>query len=129
MCAGTLNGLRPMIIIFGSATKGATDRPLLDTHCYSCRRTTTWDLFRATEWVTAFFLPVLPVKTDLYLICQGCKDHLQLHKEEMQGVKRLRQLPMDESKALHDRLVQRLEAHQLADKTETQREYLKSQRQ
>ena len=117
-----------MIFIFGGTQKGATVRPLLDTHCYQCNRTTTWDWYRVTEWMSAFFIPVLPVNSKHYLLCQGCKDHLQLQQDEVNGVKQLRQLPMDESKALHDGLVERLETHQLAEKTPTQREYLKSRR-
>jgi hypothetical protein len=123
----SIPGHETMIIIFGSATKGATERPLIDTHCYRCNRVATWSLYRMTEWMTAFLLPVLPVKSDRYLVCQSCKDNLQLTKDEVNGIKRLTQLA-DESKALHDRLVQRLEMHQFAGKTETQREYLKNRR-
>ncbi len=118
-----------MIIIFGWTTKGAIERSLLDTHCYSCRRTTTWEWFRATEWLTGFFLPVLPIKSEHYLLCQHCKDSLQLQKHEVKAIKRLQLLPADESAALHDRLVERLEAHQMSGKTETQREYLKRRKQ
>jgi hypothetical protein len=37
-------------------------------------------------------------------------------------------LPQDESQELHDALVEALEHHQLRDKTETQRDFLKSRR-
>lgn len=117
-----------MIFIFGSTQKGATVRPLLDTHCYPCQRTTTWDWYRVTEWMSVFFLPVLPVNSKHFLLCRGCKDHLQLEPDDVKGVKRLRQLTGAESKTLHDRLVERLETHQLSEKTATQREYLKSRR-
>ena len=117
-----------MIIIFGSATKGATVRPLIDTHCYECKRQATWDWYRVTEWMSAFFVPVLPVRSHHYLVCQTCRDGLQLNATEVRGIKRLKQLPERESQTLHDRLVQRLEDHQLSDKTETQRAYLKARR-
>jgi hypothetical protein len=117
-----------MIFIFGLTSKGATDRPLLDTHCYECKRSMTWDLFRDTEWMSAFFVRLLPIKSDYYLRCQGCHESLALSPDEVKGVKQLDSMAPEESKALHDKLVQRLETQQLSDKTETQREYLKSQR-
>lgn len=118
-----------MIIIFGWTHKGATVRPLIDTHCYPCRRTTTWEWYRVGEWMTLFFLRVLPVRSDYYLVCRGCRDNLKLSADEVSGVKRLSQLSADESQSLHDKLVKRLEDHQMADKTETQREFLKNRRQ
>jgi hypothetical protein len=117
-----------MIIIFGWTTKGTAVRPLLDTYCYECKRQTTWDWYRLAEWVTAFFVPVLPVKSEHYLVCQGCRDQLQLQSDEVRDIKRLKQLSKDASQTLHDRLVQRLEDRQLDGKTETQKEYLKTRR-
>jgi len=57
----------------------------------------------------------------------GCKDNLKLTKDEMKAIKSLGLMTPKDSKDLHDHLVQRLEVHQLADKTETQREYLKAE--
>ncbi len=117
-----------MIVIFGWTTKGSTERPLIDTHCYRCGRQVTWHLYRATEWFTAFFVPVLPIKNEHSLMCQDCGDRLQVTKDEMREIKQLKQLPTYESRALHDALVRRLEDTQLAGKTETQREWLKNRR-
>jgi hypothetical protein len=117
-----------MIIIFGWTKKGKRERPLLDTHCYQCRRQTTWDWFRLTEWITGFFVPLLPIGSQHFLVCSTCHDQLELQAAETRGIKQLKHLPASESKQLHDRLVQRLEAYQLADKSETQREFLKTQR-
>jgi len=117
-----------MIILFGWTKKGKRERALLDTHCYQCKRQTTWDWYRLTEWVTGFFIPLLPIKSEHFLVCSACKDQLALQTDEARGIKILKQLPKEESQQLHDGLVQRLEDHQLAGKSTTQREFLKSQR-
>jgi hypothetical protein len=117
-----------MIFIFGIAYKSKRERPLLDTHCYTCSRVTTWDWYRVGEWFSLFFVALLPVKDEHFLLCSSCGDRLQLTANEARGVKNLKQLAPAESQSLHDHLVQRLEDLQLADKTQTQREYLKSKR-
>jgi hypothetical protein len=117
-----------MFIVFGWVKKGKRERPLLDTYCYQCKRQTTWDWFRLTDWLSIFFIELVPVKDDHLLACQGCGDQLPLTKNEARGIKRLKQLSDSESKQLHDALVQRLEDHQLDGKTATQREFLKSKR-
>jgi zinc-ribbon family len=117
-----------MIILFGWEKKGTRVRPLLDTHCYRCKRQTTWDWYRITEWVTFFFIRVLPFKDEHLVVCANCGDQLLLDKNEARGIKKLKNLAPTESQTLHDKLVKRLEDHQLADKSDTQREFLKSQR-
>jgi hypothetical protein len=89
---------------------------------------TTWDWYRLTEWFTAFFVPLLPTTSEHFLVCTGCHDQLKLQPDEAQGAKQLSQLSAIESNALHDKIVQRIEERQLADKTETQRDFLRSQR-
>lgn len=118
-----------MIIIFGTAHKSKRERPLIDTYCFECKRPTTWDWYKVTEWMSAFFIPVLPIRDEHFLVCSHCGDQLQMNKEEANGVKCRAELTAAESRLLHDRLVDRLETHQLAEKSDTQREYLKSQRQ
>jgi hypothetical protein len=117
-----------MIVIFGSTNKGNRERSLLDSYCFRCKQETTWDWYRLTEWITLFFVPLLPTTSEHFLVCTGCHDQLKLLPDETHGIKHLNQLPGPESKELHDRIVQRLEQRQLADKTATQREFLKNQR-
>jgi len=117
-----------MIIIFGSTNKGKRERSLLDTYCYQCKHETTWDWYRLTEWITGFFVPLLPTTSEHFLVCTGCHDQLKLQPDEAQGIKHLNQLPAHDSKTLHDKIVRRLEERQLANKTETQREFLINQR-
>ena len=117
-----------MIILFGWEKKGKRERALLDTHCYPCKRQTTWDWIRLTEWITGFFIPLLPIKSEHFLVCSICKDQLQLQAGEARGVKQLPLLSKLDSQQLHDRLVQRLEDYQLSGKTATQRDFLKTQR-
>ncbi|HTE40615.1 MAG TPA: hypothetical protein VK629_07290 [Steroidobacteraceae bacterium] len=118
-----------MLIVFGTAHKGKRVRPLLDTYCFPCKRDVTWEWYRLTEWLTAYFIRVLPVKNEYFLVCGACGDRMSLTKDEATGIQKLSALTPDESISLHDSLVARLETHQLQDRTETQREYLKSQRQ
>lgn len=115
-----------MIFIFGSQRKGERLRPLLDTHCYCCKRGTTWDLLRVTDWVSIFFIRLIPVRSTGYLACTGCGDRLALHADEVRGISRLRRLSTQQSGRLHDHLVRRLEEHQFRGKSTTQREFLKS---
>jgi hypothetical protein len=118
-----------MLIVFGTAHKGKRVRPLLDTYCYECKRDVTWDLYCVTEWITAYFIRALPIKDEHFLICNVCRDQVALSKEEARGIKKLHMLDPSESRSLHDALVERLETQQLSNRSETQREYLKSQRQ
>jgi hypothetical protein len=117
-----------MIFIVGSAYRPKRLQPLLDTHCFGCNRVTTWDWHKVTEWISAFFIPLLPITDEHYLRCSGCGDTLRLTREQVDGVKRRVQLSTSESQHLHDALVAALEAQQLKDKTDTQREFLKARR-
>jgi hypothetical protein len=118
-----------MLIVFGTAHKGKRVRSLLDTYCYECKRDVTWDLYCVTEWITAYLIRALPIKDEHFLVCSVCHDQLPLSKEEARSIKKLHLLDPKESESLHDSLVARLETQQLTNRTETQREYLKSQRQ
>src|SRR5262249_19593241 len=64
-----------------------------------------------------------------FLLCQSCEDCIELAPEHVAGIRKLSRLPDHESRALHDRLVALIEAHQLAGKTQTQRDYIKARRQ
>lgn len=115
-----------MIFIFGARRKGERLRPLLDTHCYRCKRGTTWDWLRVTDWLSVFFIRLIPLRSKTYLACNGCGDALLLQPNEARGISDLQRLSADRSRRLHDHLVQRLEEHQFRGKSTTQREYLKS---
>jgi hypothetical protein len=80
------------------------------------------------EWITILFVPILPTTSGHLLMCTGCHDQLKLERDEAHGVQQLKQLPAREAQELHDRLVQRLKTRQFADKTDTQREFMESQR-
>ena len=126
--APRMTTMADMLIVFGWEKSGKRLRPLLDTHCYQCKRTSTWDWNRVTEWVSLFFIRVLPFKSTDYLCCPGCGDAIELDAREKRGVANLPHLSAQDSRALHDRLVGRLEDHQFQGKSATQREYIKSMR-
>jgi hypothetical protein len=115
-----------MLIVFGWEKSGKRIRPLLDTHCYQCKRVSTWDWNRITQWVSLFFIRVLPFKSVDYLSCPGCGDAIELDPEERRGLGQFDRLSREASQALHDKLVTRLEEHQFAGKSATQREFIKS---
>jgi hypothetical protein len=115
-----------MFFIVGSQSKGERLRALLDTHCYRCNRGTTWDWLRVTDWLSIFFIRLIPLRSKGYLACNGCGDTLALQAGEMRGISNLNRLSDERSRELHDHLVRRLEEHQFHGKSATQREFLKS---
>lgn len=117
-----------MILIFGSQRKSERLRSLLDTHCYRCKHEKTWDWVRVTDWLSIFFIRLIPVRSKGYLACNGCGDTLALRDDEVRGIRSLSRLSDEKSRELHDHLVRRLEEHQFQGKSATQREYLKSLR-
>jgi hypothetical protein len=118
-----------MFILFGTTHKVKRQRALLDTFCYECKRVVAWDWMKTTEWLTAYFIALAPVGSRHFLCCGGCGTVLQLTPDELRGIQTLQSLLPADARSLHDHLVSRLEIQQLADKTDTQREYLKAQRQ
>lgn len=62
-----------MIIIAG-AGPGKTEKYLLksDKQCLRCNNSTRWVLQKTKHFVTLFFLPVIPYKTDYLMYCPIC---------------------------------------------------------
>ena len=74
-----------MIIIAG-AGPGKTEKYLLHkaTHCPRCNNTTQWVLQKTRHFITLFFLPVAPYKTDYLMYCPVCGHTEVLTKEEFE---------------------------------------------
>lgn len=117
-----------MFIIIGSSTSVEHEKPLLDTYCYHCNRETTWDLYAEKHWVTFFFIRTFVFRKEHFLVCEHCRDHIDLTREEGRQVARLHRLTGNQSQELHDRLVKRIEQKQMGNKTEQQLNYIKSLR-
>ena len=62
-----------MIIIFGWLKETRPVRPLLNSYCYHCQKTTTWHLWRETEWVSFFAVKTIPFIWKNHVVCPGCE--------------------------------------------------------
>ena len=115
-----------MFIIFGWLKESEHVKSLLDTYCYHCNNSTTWELCCETEWVTFFEIRTIPFIKKYFIVCDRCNDLFDLNKKISKGVTKLENLNRKRSKRLHDKLVAELEKYQLSNKTERQLEYIKS---
>lgn len=53
-----------------------------DHYCDKCYRDEERQIIRVTTWITLFFIPVLPVVRNYYLVCTGCGTPEQISKDE-----------------------------------------------
>ncbi len=51
-------------------------------HCFHCNNDTPWILEKTKYYVSLFFIPVVPVKTQYRFYCPICGNTRQLEKEE-----------------------------------------------
>lgn len=109
-----------MFVIFGWEKHGERVKPLIDTHCYHCNNAVTWDWVKVTEWVSFFFVRVVPFKSEHFLGCGICGDAIALDNSEVRRLKKLHRLSRRKSSHLHGALVARLEQHQFEGMTENQ---------
>lgn len=112
-----------MFIIFGWEQTVKPEATLFKSYCYRCRNDAAWDLYAVTKWISFFFIRVIPFHSRKFLCCSICGDSIEL---DSQAYGRMR-WGGQESNA-HGEAISLLEAHQLADKTETQRNFLRATR-
>lgn len=117
-----------MFLIFGWGKETKHEKSLLNTYCYHCNNNSTWELCSETEWATFFYFKTIPFLKKYFIVCSSCRDEFNLNKKISKGVTRLSKLSETKSKQLHDYLVSELENYQLSNKTERQKEYIKSMR-
>ena len=108
-----------MIVNFGWVKDAQFVRPTLTVYCYRCQRSTKRELWRETEWVCFFTIKTIPFLWKHFLVCSRCSEVTALDRI------RYRQLL---SETQHGELRQFLEDQQLAQKNETQRNFLLAQR-
>lgn len=106
-----------MIVIFGWLKEAKQIRPISDCYCYHCQRKRTWDLWRETEWVSFFAVKTIPFLWKNFIVCSGCGDKVRLNDVRYRQV--LEGTPSGEFFSF-------LEAHQLSQKNELQRNFLRS---
>ena len=56
--------------------------PIHEVTCANCNNTKHWILEKSTEWVTLFFIPIIPSRTQYYVFCPICQQGKLLSKEE-----------------------------------------------
>ena len=108
-----------MFVMFGWLKETRPVRPLFECYCYVCQRSTPWNLWRETEWVTLFSMRTLPFTSKDSLACERCGDEAVLARPHSQRLQRGEAL--GEAPAF-------IEAHQFVSKTEVQRNFLRSTR-
>lgn len=108
-----------MFIIFGWLKETTEVGAALDCYCYGCQRPRTWEHWKETEWVTFFAIRTIPFLSKSHVVCGGCRQAVQLNGWQA------RQLP---DQAQWPALAHSLEEHQLAGKSERQRNFLLSHR-
>ena len=109
-----------MFIIFGWRKETEEIGNAMRCHCYRCQRTKSWTQWRATEWVSFFGIKTIPFLFKNFLVCDGCGDNISLNRTQVEL--------LASKDAAHPKLVMALEDHQFANKTELQRNFLRSQR-
>lgn len=83
-----------MIFIAGAGP----DKPekyitLKPRHCNHCNNDTFWILEKTKYFVTLFFLPVFPMKTEYRFYCPICGNMKQTEKEEFERIVRFEAEP------------------------------------
>ena len=85
-----------MIWIFGWGHQTTKDfGPTLPVKCPNCNNSTDFHLKRIRKWITLFFLPVIPYKTEHLLTCEICSRGMSLKGNQVQKAQKLNQTTQD----------------------------------
>lgn len=77
-----------MLFVFGWGRRTQKDHgPTLPITCPNCKNQTYWRYKHFRTWFTLFFIPVIPYQSDHYLLCDICKQGVQLNGEEQERAK------------------------------------------
>ncbi len=117
-----------MFFVFGWEKTFKPAESLLKTRCHNCNRTTVWRIWHETEWVSLFFVRLVPFSRRFLLVCDDCRDALALDAAAVKGARSRHRLGEGARLALHDEIVARVEDHQLGGLTEGQRQYYRNMR-
>lgn len=72
-----------MIFIFGFGEPKTTEIGLSDElKCGSCEKKAFHHLAKVTEWVSIFFIKIIPQKSTYYLVCPHCGKGNRISKED-----------------------------------------------
>ena len=71
-----------MIFIFGTSPVEKDFGPCDEVTCPHCNNTKFWSLKRTTQFISFFFIPVIPISVKRYLQCPICLITHELTKDE-----------------------------------------------
>lgn len=104
-----------MIFIFGfGEPKTYYIGPAEEQACAICKETRFHELIKITEWVSLFFIKIIPTKHMYYLVCPHCKNATEINKEAFEKKSPIATLNKavhngDLNKEEYDRLLKELE--------------------
>ena len=77
-----------LFILFGwgKVTKSVVGQ-MFERTCGYCNQTHSWQLCKNRTWVTLFFIPVIPYKTQYAIACPSCGSYIQLTSEQFDSMK------------------------------------------
>ncbi len=81
-----------MIFIFGYHPKTKTVGPVEDKTCPNCNNTRHWLLGKTTDFISFFFIPLIPTKTKYHEHCPVCNFTNELSRSEFERKKDLADL-------------------------------------
>ncbi len=73
-----------MIVIAGAGPKMEKFKSTKTEHCYHCRNNSRWILQKTRYFITLFFLPVVPFRTEYLYYCPICGYSKTLTKKEFE---------------------------------------------
>ncbi len=111
-----------MFVIFGWEKSIKPMESVLKTQCYHCSNNSNWSIWKETEWVSLFFINVLPFNNKYHISCDICGDGTELSTSLAKKALMLSQ----RSHELHDELINIIESYQFEGFTEGQINYHKS---
>ncbi len=77
-----------MIIVAGAGHRKNEKSQLKDDkYCFNCNNTSKWILQKSKHFLTLFFLPVAPYKTEYMLFCPICGNSIKLEKTGYEKMK------------------------------------------
>ena len=110
-----------MFIIFGWEREFKRLDNIMHLDCYSCQNHTQWSILKETEWVSLFFIKVLPIINNYYVACT-CGDATKISSQQA----KMALTPTTRTQKLHDELVKKIEEKQFGGLTDAQIQFRKT---
>lgn len=73
-----------MIFIAGSHPKTETYRSNETEYCFRCHNNSRWIIQKQQQFISLFFLPIIPIKTEYLKYCPVCGNTKWLEKQEFE---------------------------------------------